>query len=177
MRVGIDGTLLAVSDAAICLLGARVLAQVLETSLIERLHGDAEPLWSDFVRRVLHAGSASLECEMNDLAGVRRAVILQGMSLPSHPDGSDSLLVTFRDVSTSRRLQASLQEQDDLRQSAQHDLRKATEQIQALQARLGEVSAERQELASALNQLRIALGTAIDSTLLAQQVVEKGVQK
>ena len=188
MRVGIDGTLLAVSDAALSLLGARALAHVLETSLTERLDGDAEHVWSDFVRRVLQAGSASVECEMNDLAGVRRAVILQGVSLPLHPDGADSLLLTFRDVSTARRLQASLQEQEDLRRSAQAALREASEHVQALQVRLEEVTAERQqlraaletalvereELGSALNQLKTALGTAIDSTLLAQQIVEKG---
>src|SRR5687768_5042256 len=154
MRITLDGTLLAVSDAALSLLGARALAQVLETSLIEHLHGDAEHLWSDFVRRVLQAGSASLECEMNDLAGVRRAVILHGVSLSSHPDGDDSLLVTIRDVSTARRLQSSLQEQEDLRRSAQDGLRTAVEQVQALQTRLAEVTAERQELASALSQLK-----------------------
>ena len=188
MRVGIDGTLLAVSDAALNLLGATALSQVLETSLIERLHGDAEEIWTDFVSRVLQAGSASVECEMHDLAGVGRAVLLQGVSLPSHPDGAASLLLTSRDVSTARRLQASLQEQEDLRRSAQDDCRQAAEHVRALQARLEEITAERQqlraaldlslvereELGSALNDLRTALGTAIDSTLLAQQVVEKG---
>jgi PAS domain-containing protein len=188
MRVGLDGTMLAVSDAAVSLLGASGLAEVLDASLIGRLHGDGAQLWSDFVARVLYAGSASAECEMNDLTGVRRAVILQGVLLPGHPDGSDSLLLVFRDVSTARRLEASLQEQEDLRRSAQHDLQQAKEHIEGLQTRLDEVTAdrqqlratldvvvaERQELASALKQLKSALGTAIDSTLLAQQVVDKG---
>jgi hypothetical protein len=190
MRVGIDGTLFAVSDVALSLLGGRPLAQVLDTSLTGRLEGDGEALWSDFVRRVLQAGSASLECEMNDLDGMRRAVLLQGVALPAHPDG-DSLLVTVRDVSTARRLEASLQEQENLRRSAQDDLRKTSEQMRALQARLDEVTAERQqlraaldaalaerhELSSALMQLKVALGTAIDSTLLVQQVVQKGAHQ
>ena len=190
MRVGVDGTLFAVSDAALSLLGGRALAQVLDTSLVDRLEGDRGPLWSDFVGRVMQAGSASLECEMNHLDGMRRAVILQGVSLPAHPDG-ESLLLTVRDVSTARRLQASLQEQEDLRHSAQHDLHRASEQMRALQTRLDEVTAERQqlraaldaalaerhELSSALMQLKIALGTAIDSTLLVQQVVQKGAHQ
>jgi hypothetical protein len=160
MRVSIDGTMLALSDAAINLLGARALAQVLDSSLLDRLNGDASQVWSDFVMRVLHAGSASLECEMTDVTGGRRVLVLQGVAMSSHPDASDSLLVTFRDITVAKRLEASLQE--------------VTADRQRLRDAMDRVLRERQELAGALEQLKIALGTAIDSTLLAQQVVEKG---
>jgi hypothetical protein len=100
---------------------------------------------------------------MSDLADVHRAVIVQGVSLPAHPDGGESLLITCRDVSTARRLQASLEE--------------VTAERRQLRAALDAALAEREELAAAINQLKIALGTAVDSTLLAQQVIEKGAHK
>jgi hypothetical protein len=153
MRVGLEGTMLAVSEAAVSLLGGRSLADVLDKTLLARLQGDAERLWNDFVARVLYGGSASMECELDDLTGTRRAVILQGVSLPTHTDGVESLLVAFREVSTARRLEASLEEQESLRRSAQEDLRKAQEEIQQLQARLDEVTVDRNRLHVMLEQV------------------------
>ena len=114
--------------------------------------------------------------------------MVQAVTLPSHPDGDESFLLTVRDVSTSRRLQASLQEQEELRRSAQHGLDDATASIQDLRTRLAEVTverdrlratpetavADRQQLSDALQQLKTALNSAIDATLLAQQLIEKG---
>jgi PAS domain S-box-containing protein len=189
MRVGVNGTLLAVNDKALNLLGARGLEGVLGSSLVDRIDAeDTASLWEDFVRRVSNAGSASVECEMKDLAGVRRAVMVQAVTLPSHPDGDVSFLLTVRDVSTSRRLQASLQEQEELRRSAQHGLDDATASIQDLRTRLAEATverdwlratsetaaADRQQLSDALQQLKTALNSAIEATLLAQQLIEKG---
>ena len=189
LRVGVAGTLLAVNEAALSFLGARGLAQVLGTSLVERIEGEnSGAMWADFATRVSTTGSGSLECEMTDLTGVRRFVIAQAATLPGHPDGEDSFLVTVRDVSTARRLQASLQEQDELRRSAQETLQEAGANIQELRSRLAAVTAERdtlrtasdalrnerQQLAAALTQLKRALNTAIEATLLAQQIAGKG---
>ena len=153
MRVGLDGAMLAASDAAVSLLGGGTLADILDKRLLERLQGDVERSWSDFVARVLYGGSASMECELDDLAGTRRAVILQGVSLPTHTDGVESLLLAFREVSTARRLEASLEEQEALRKSAQDELRKAKEEIQQLHARLDEVTADRNRLHVMLEQV------------------------
>lgn len=189
LRVGVAGTLRAVNEAALSFLGARGLAQVLGTSLVERIEGEnGGALWAEFATRVSTTGSGSLECEMTDLTGVQRFVIVQAATLPAHPDGEDSLLVTVRDVSTARRLQASLQEQDELRRSAQETLQEAGANIQELRSRLAEATAERdtlrtasdalrnerQQLAAALAQLKRALNTAIEATLLAQQIAGKG---
>ena len=191
MRVGIRGTLLAANETALSFLGGSDLGHVLDTSLLERIEGDdVAAVWSGFLERVANAGSASLECEMTDLAGVHRAVILQAVTLPPHPDGDESLLITARDVSTSRRLQASLQEQEALRRSAQETLHDVQATIQQLESRLTAVTAERErlraaadaaahdreQLAAALEQLKGALSTAVDATLLAQQVIDKGGQ-
>lgn len=188
MRVAADGTLLAVNETALSLLGARGLGDVLDTSFLARVHAeDPHALWDDFITRVSRGGSASVECEMGDLAGARRAVVLQAVTLADHPDGVDSVLMTARDVSTARRLQASLVEQEELRRSAQHTLRDTTVTLEELRAHLQELTAERdrlravdeaaraerQQLASALAQLKTALSTAIDATLLAQQIAGK----
>jgi PAS domain S-box-containing protein len=160
LRVGIDGTMLALSDAAVRLLGASTLAAVLDSSLLDHLVGDASQLWGEFVARVCESGSASVECDMTDLEGSLRVVLLQGTAMPGQPDGHQSLLVTARDVTAAKRLEASLQE--------------VTADRQRLRDALDRVLVERQELAAALDQLKLALGTAIDSTLLAQQVVDRG---
>src|SRR5688572_30109327 len=77
IRVGTDATLLAVSDAALTLLGARDLAQLLETSLVDRIRSDSAPdVWADFATRVISGGSASAECDIDDVAGTRRSVLL-----------------------------------------------------------------------------------------------------
>lgn len=149
MRIAMGGTLLAVNQAALSLLGARTLADVLGTSIVQRIGSDdAARTWDDFVARVTQSGSGSLECEMQDLGGTRRAVVVQAVTLPTHPDGDESVLVTVRDVSTSRRLQASLEEQT-----------------------------QREQLTAAMAQLKTALNAAVEATLLAQQILEKSGRK
>jgi hypothetical protein len=188
MRIGIDGRLLAVSDAALTLLGAQELAQVLDTNLVERIRGDSPTnAWTDFMTRVVSSGSASGECEIEDLAGTARSVILLGVALADHPDGLPSLLVTVRDVSTARGLEASLHEQEDLRRSLQTALAAATAQLDELVPQLQQVTAERQQLrgaldtilrqrqqiASSVEQLRTALTAAMDAAATARQVLDK----
>ena len=187
MRIGTDGTLLAVNEVALTLLGARALTDVLGTSFTDRIQGDGT-VWADFVRRVSQGGSASTECDMNDLAGMPRAVMMQGIALQGHPDGDESLLVSVRDVTTARRLQASLQEQEDLRRTAQASLDEASASLRDLRARLAQATAEqnrlrealegtlaeREQLTAAIDQLKSALDAAIDATVRVQQVTERG---
>jgi hypothetical protein len=192
MRVATDGTLLAVSDAAVTLLGAHDLAQLLDTSLIDRIRGDsAAEAWADFTTRVLGSGSASAECDIDDVAGTRRSVLLLGVALPDHPDGLTSLLVTVRDVSTARGLEASLHEQEDLRRAVQVALAAATAQLEQFRPQLQQITTERQQLraaldtilrqrqqiASSVEQLRTALTTAMDTAATAKQVLDKDLPK
>ena len=192
MRVGTDGTLLAVSDAAVTLLGAHDLTQLLDTSLVDRIRGDsAAQVWADFTTRVFSSGSASAECDIDDVAGTRRSVLLLGVALPDHPDGLTSLLVTVRDVSTARGLEASLHEQEDLRRAVQVALAAATAQLEQFKPQLQQITTERQQLraaldtilrqrqqiASSVEQLRTALTTAMDTAATAKQVLDKDVPK
>lgn len=187
MRIGNDGTLLAVNEVALTLLGARSLGDVLGTRVTDRIQGDGT-VWADFVRRVSQGGSASTECDMNDLAGLGRAVMMQGIALTGHPDGNESLLVSVRDVTTARRLQTSLQEQEELRRTAQASLDEASASLRDLRARLAQATAEqnrlrealegtlaeREQLTAAIDQLKSALDAAIDATVRVQQVTERG---
>ncbi len=192
MRIANDGTLLAISDAALTLLGTNELAEVLETSIVDRIRGDsATGTWIDFMTRVVSSGSASAECEIEDLAGTPRNIILLGVALAEHSDGVPSLLVTVRDVSTARGLEASLHEQEDLRQSLQTELAAATAQLAELAPKLEQITAERQQLraaldtilrqrqqiASSVEQLRSALTAAMDAAATAKQVLDKDAAK
>ena len=112
MRVGADGVLLAVNDAALSLLGAETLTQVLETAITDRLVPDHHELWRDFITRVFSDGSASLDCDMVDRAGVVRSVRLQGNAITDHPDGIRSMILGARDLSATRRLELALQDQE-----------------------------------------------------------------
>jgi chromosome segregation ATPase len=112
MRVGADGMLLAVNDAALSLLGAETLAQVLDTVIIERLLPEHHELWRDFIARVFSDGSASLDCDMVDRSGVVRSVRLQGNAITDHPDGVRSMILGARDLSATRRLELALQDQE-----------------------------------------------------------------
>lgn len=64
MRVGVDGTLLAVNDAALKLLGAPGLETVLGTSLSDRLASRSGPVWQEFVSRLQGGASSSVECAL-----------------------------------------------------------------------------------------------------------------
>src|SRR5688572_4864583 len=76
MRIGVDGTLLAVNGAALGLLGATDLAQVLGTPFQDRIAGEPAVVWQDFTER-LAAGPVSFECELTDPAGAPRAIVIQ----------------------------------------------------------------------------------------------------
>lgn len=185
MRIGVDGTLLAVSDTALDLLGARDLGAALGTNVVDRLRGDAGAVWADFVRRVSDGGSGSSECEMEDFTGARRVVVLQGVAVPHHPDAQASILVAVRDITTARRLEASLHEQEGVRRSVQAALESSTATLEQFRGQLAQATAERRELraaldaagadqqriAAAVDQLVTALGVAMDAASAARQLL------
>jgi hypothetical protein len=169
LRVRADGTLLAVSDAALSLLGASELAKVLDTNLMDHLKGAALDVWVDFAGRVLKGGSASAECEMTDLAGAQRDVMLAGVALCDHPDGVESLLVTVRDVSAARRLEASLQEQDGLRKS----IAEANDKLAEVVAERGQFEAEVKAVLEKAVQERDRLVAAVADRQQIQAALEQ----
>src|SRR5207253_9639653 len=72
IRVAADGVLLAVNDAALNLLGAEDLKQVLGTKLTDRIAPEQHDAFHGFAARVWNKHSGSLECELIDSSGARR---------------------------------------------------------------------------------------------------------
>ena len=167
MRVGADGILLAVNDAALSLLGAETLAQVLETAITDRLVPEHHELWRDFIARVFSDGSASLDCDMIDRSGVVRSVRLQGNAITDHPDGIRSMILGARDLSATRRLELALQDQEVTG--------KATEQ---LRAELAEAIAGKETAAAAFEESQRAaeaLRGELERLLASQGQMSDGI--
>jgi hypothetical protein len=166
MRVTVDGALLAVSDAALNLLAGKDLAQVLGTCLPDRLVGEPPDFWRDFAARVAKNGSASVECKINDLSDTARIVQLQGVALPDHPDGIDSMLVAARDVTSTRRLEATLSEQEGQRQL-----------IAELSARLTEAQASYQRLETMASQREAQLQRLIHEHAEERRALQESLEQ
>src|ERR1700704_3211333 len=116
LRAGIDGLLLAVNEAGLRLLGGETLTQVLGTKLTKLIMPRQHEEWNEFAARVRDGASGSIECELMDLAGGRRAILLQGVPLIDHADGVPSMILTARDISAPRRLEAALLEREITRE-------------------------------------------------------------
>ena len=112
MRVGVDGVMLAVNDAALGLLDAPDLASLLGRPIAERISPEHVAQWPEFAARVWANGAGSFECSLIDRAGVERATLMQAVALRDHHDGIDSLLVSARDVSAPRELERTLHESE-----------------------------------------------------------------
>ena len=128
LRVGVDGLLLAVNEAALRLLGGEALTQVLGTNVSKLIVPRQHEEWREFSARLGDGASASIECDLTDLSGTRRTILLQGVPLLDHSDGVPSMILTARDISVPLRLEAALrereinQELDDLRKQLQHGI-------------------------------------------------------
>jgi hypothetical protein len=146
LRVGRDGLLLACNDAGLGLLGKTELAQVLNRGFEEQIAADHAGAWREFVDRVWASGAGSLECDLSLVLddSAKRTVVFQAIALRNHPDGLESLLVSVRDTSPLRRLEASLRSD-----------RAVQEQLAITESRLEAALCERQEFAVQLDALRV----------------------
>lgn len=164
MRVGIDGRLIAASDAALELLSAGELDQALGsvfTTWIVPAHHDH---WREFAARVCSGTQASFECELTDPSGLHRTILLHGVPFLDHPDGIASMIVGAQDVSSLRRLETALQEGEARRQQLMAG--------QAVEwAQLQETLEERHQLERLLKQGRNHLRDL--RTQLEQAVAER----
>lgn len=167
MRVSADGALLAVNDAAVGLLGADTLALVLDTQFVDRLVPEHHESWRDFVVRVFADGSASLDCDMVDRSGTVRTVRLQGNAITDHPDGIRSMLLGARDLTSTRRLEQALVDQESVGKV-----------IEQLRAELAETQASRDaSIAAAVETQRAteALREELERSLTEQRRMADGL--
>jgi len=109
-RVGPDGTFLAVNDAALSMLGAERLDQVLATSLLNLIETEQRDAVREFLTRVAAGERGSVEADLKGLGGTQHNVQIHAVPHPSPVDGLPSALCTFRDVTEHRRLEAAIVE-------------------------------------------------------------------
>jgi PAS domain S-box-containing protein len=110
VRVDVNGTLLAVNEAALGLLGAQALHEVLGTSLHSFLPDESRAACKTLLENVSQGQGGSLEVDLTELTGVTHALELRAVAYPGASDAIPSALMTARDVTRSRNLARSLEE-------------------------------------------------------------------
>lgn len=166
-RLAKDGTFLAVNQAGLSMLGATALEQVLGTSIMNLVPADERKGCQAFIDRAIGGQRGSFEVDLVGLTGSRHTLELHASAHPGAPDNITSALISFRDVTESRRLEQSLveasqrqAEQDaaheaerkrlladlELARNAQTDQFSADEQLTELERRLVETQEERDAL-------------------------------
>ena len=186
MRVGMDGVLLAANDAALGLLGARELDQVLGSAVTVWMDADHQDRWREFAATLASGTSGSLECELTGLSSNHRTVVFYGVPLLDHADGTRSMILGVRDISESRRIEAALQARESDRPQAtpQHveqieSQRVALEQLrrllrdgrthlQNLRTQLQHTESERDRLATCLEET-----ASVHERQMAEQATER----
>lgn len=141
-RVAPDGTFLAVNDAALSMLGAERLDQVLNTSLLNLIDAEHRDACREFLTRIAAGERGSIEADLNGLAGSRHNVQIHAVPHPSPIDGLPSALCTFRDITEHRRLEAAVVESAARPAMDEGQLQRVAEleaTIASQQARLGEL--------------------------------------
>jgi PAS domain S-box-containing protein len=110
MRVGSDGSVLAVNDAGLATIGAERHEQVLGTSFTDRLPDDDRASFLAFIKRVATGHRGSLVVDLNAFTGHHSTMQVRATAHPGAPDGIESVLLTLLDITESRRLEQSLVE-------------------------------------------------------------------
>ena len=107
-RVGRDGTFLAVNEAGLSMLGAQALEQVLGTSLLSMVDQAERGSCQALIERALDGQRGSCEADLTGFTSSHQTLELHATAHPGAPDSIPSVLISFRDVTESRRLEQSL---------------------------------------------------------------------
>ncbi len=123
-RVSKDGTFLAINEAGLSMLGAQSLEQILGTSLMNMVQAEERKACQAFLDRAMGGQRGSFEVDLVGLTGSRHTFELHASAHPGAPDAIASVLISFRDVTESRRLEQSLVEAAtrQAEQEAAHDV-------------------------------------------------------
>ena len=104
------GTLLAVNQQALAILGARSLDQVLGSSILHVVAEDEREGCNSLIAQAIKGEACALEVDLVGLTGNRQTIELRAVAYPVAPDGIRSAVVALRDVTDGRRLAQSLVE-------------------------------------------------------------------
>jgi PAS domain S-box-containing protein len=110
LRVDAGGTLLAVNEAGLALLGANTLDEVLGRSLSTFLPDASRTACNTFLERVIHGQDGSLDLELRAQTGSSHAVELHAVAHPGTGDAALSAMISVRDVTSWRHLAQSLED-------------------------------------------------------------------
>jgi PAS domain S-box-containing protein len=153
-RIGApDGTFLAVNDAALSMLGAERLEQVLGTRLFDLIDEGQRDACREFLTRVAAGERGSIEADLTSLSGSRHNLQIHAVPHPQPVDGLPSALCTFRDITEHRRLEAAV-----VANASSPADEAGLQRLQELEAAVAEQQAARAELeaAAAGHQARLA---------------------
>ncbi len=145
LRIAVNGTLMAVNQAGLGLLGADSLAQVLGTSFLAYLD---DSLVAPCRRLLEDAGQGvggSLEIDLRGLTGTPHALEVHAVPHPGAPDATPSVMVTFRDVTRARQLAQVLEDAVARQTDADNRLQSALQDVQQQQSRYDALLTERQQ--------------------------------
>jgi hypothetical protein len=171
MRVGLDGLLLAANDVALGLLGAEDHGQVLGSLLTTWIVPEHQQRWREFANTLKGGAPGSCECDLKNLAGQPRTVVFHAVPLLDHRDGIPSMMLTARDISTTRQLEVALQDHNpsganpvdaeqlaqaqralDAHQQLERLLKEGKKHLVDLRGKLSAAIAERDRLQSLLDE-------------------------
>jgi PAS domain S-box-containing protein len=107
-RIDSDGTFLAVNDAAMSLLGAERLDQILDTSLLNLVAPHDRDQCRAFLGRITAGDRGSTEVELTGMAGLQHTLQIHAVAIPGSPDAQPAAFCTFRDITEHRRLERAL---------------------------------------------------------------------
>jgi PAS domain S-box-containing protein len=172
VRLGRDGTFLAVNEAGVSALGAERLEQLLGTSVGALLTTDERNSLLVFLDKVASGNRGSIEIDLTTLTGTRHTMQVHAAPHPGAPDGIESLLATLRDVTESRRLEQSLVEAmaKQTEQEAAHEAERARLAAELAEARSLGKAAEANEVAAL--ERKLAEAAEMRSALAMQHAAE-----
>ena len=167
-RVNKDGTFLAINEAGLSMLGAQSLEQILGTSLMNMVPTEERKACQAFIDRAMGGQRGSFEVDLVGLTGSRHTFELHASAHPGAPDAIASVLISFRDVTESRRLEQSLVEAAarQAEQEAAHEAerkRLLTDVEQARKAQADQFAADEQ-----LTELERRLAESNDERVVQQ---------
>jgi PAS domain S-box-containing protein len=112
MRLGLDGALMAANHAALGLLGAEHLDQLIGLTLTTCVAPEHRNRWTEFSAAIGNGISNSFECDFTNLVGTSRSIVFHGVPLMDNRDGVASVILSAHDMSTLRWSEAVFENAD-----------------------------------------------------------------
>ncbi len=151
LRLAADGTILAVNDAALVMLGGESCEQTLGRDFALWIPPEQREPWKAFTLGVVRGSPSSIECDVAGASGTLLPTLFQAIPLADHPDGVPSMAVTARVITAQRELEATVTE---LRKRVQEHRAELERREEALAAAEGARRAADEGRARALAEVR-----------------------